>query len=341
MKICFIINSLKQKSGSERVAIELANQISRIQNHSITIINRESIKDDTAYPLNSSIQLIAFKGNMLNFFKQLHQHLMINDYDVTIVHNMGKLALMCSFLKANKLITLEHVAFTSRPKTVQIASKLLYSNYQKVITLTQNDQGIFEHFHNNVVTIPNFSSFPIQPTQNNSKVIIAIGRLTDQKNFTHLLQAWKLIQKQIPEWQLHIYGEGEEKQLLQNYINTHELTNVALKGETTSVNDVYSHAAFFVMSSKYEGLPMVLIEAQSFGLPIISYNCPFGPADIISDNKNGFLVENQNPNKLGDTILKLATSPDLLNNFSKQALINAEKYQPTRIINIWINEVFN
>ena len=152
---------------------------------------------------------------------------------------------------------------------------------------------------------------------------------------------WKFIQKQIPEWQLHIYGEGEEKQPLQNYINIHELTNVTLKGETTSVNNVYSNAAFFVMSSKYEGLPMVLIEAQSFGLPIVSYNCPFGPADIISDDKNGFLVENQNPNKLGDAILKLATSPDLLNNFSTQALINAEKYQPTKIINTWINEVFN
>ena len=116
---------------------------------------------------------------------------------------------------------------------------------------------------------------------------------------------------------------------------------MTLKGETSSINDVYSNAAFFVMSSKYEGLPMVLIEAQSFGLPIVSYNCPFGPSDIISDDKNGYLVEDQNPNKLGDAILKLATSPDLLNNFSKQALINAEKYQPTKIINTWINEVFN
>ena len=341
MKICFIINSLKQKSGSERVAIELANHISFMQDYNITVINRESVKDNTAYPLKPNIQLMAFKGNMLSFFKQIRQHLMINDYDVTIVHNMGKLALMCSFLKTKKLITLEHIAFTSRPKSVQFASKLLYSNYQKVITLTRSDQKIFEHFHNNVVTIPNFSSFPIQPTKNNNKEIIAIGRLTDQKNFTHLLKAWEFIQKKIPEWQLHIYGEGEEKQQLQNYINTHKLINVSLKGETSSITDVYSNAAFFVMSSKYEGLPMVLIEAQSFGLPIVSYNCPFGPADIISDNKNGFLVENQNPNKLGDTILKLATSPDLLNNFSKQALINAEKYQPTRIINIWINEVFN
>ena len=83
MHILFIINSLKQKSGSERVAIELANQISLIKGFNITIINRESIKNDTAYPLNSSIQLIACKGNILSFFKQLHQHLMINDYDVT------------------------------------------------------------------------------------------------------------------------------------------------------------------------------------------------------------------------------------------------------------------
>ncbi|AYY54596.1 glycosyltransferase family 4 protein [Acinetobacter baumannii] len=341
MKILFIINSLKNKSGSERVAVELANKMSRIDDYEITLLNRESTKDNAAYPLFENINVIALTGNIFQFYKKLKKYISTCTYDVVIIHNMGKLSLLCTFLpNLNKLVTLEHVSFISRPKTVQLLSHFFYTRIDQVVTLTQNDKEQFDKFHSNVIVIPNFSPFPIiSSPQNNTKQIVTIGRLTDQKNYIHLLQAWEKIYQSIPDWQLNIYGEGEHKEMLQNYISKRFLKNVSLKGSTSNVKEVYERSSFFVMSSKYEGLPMVLIEAQSFGLPIVSYNCPYGPSDVIQENQNGLLVEDQNIDKLAEAILKLASSPNLLDRFSKESLLNAKKYQPEQILKIWNEKI--
>ncbi|EOW4376978.1 MULTISPECIES: glycosyltransferase family 4 protein [Acinetobacter] len=341
MKVLFIINSLKNKSGSERVAIELANKMAVSPDYDITLLNRESVKNYTAYPTAENVDVIALTGNLFQFYKKLKMHISASAYDIVIVHNMGKLSLLCAFIpNVTKLVSLEHVSFVSRPQKIQILSKLLYRKIDQVVTLTQNDKVQFDKFHSNVLVIPNFSPFPIasQP-QNNNKQIVTIGRLTDQKNYIHLLQAWEKIYQSIPDWQLNIYGEGEHKEMLQNYISQRFLKNVSLKGSTSNVKEVYERSSFFVMSSKYEGLPMVLIEAQSFGLPIVSYNCPYGPSDVIQENQNGLLVEDQNIDKLAEAILKLASSPNLLDRFSQESLLNAKKYQPEQILKIWNEKI--
>ncbi|WP_033133709.1 glycosyltransferase family 4 protein [Acinetobacter sp. MN12] len=340
-KILFIINSLKNKSGSERVAVELANKMSRMDGYEITLLNRESTKDNSAYPLVENVNVIRLTGNIFKFYRKLKKYTATYSYDAVIVHNMGKLSLLCTFLpKVKKLVTLEHVSFISRPKTVQLLSRFFYKRIGQVITLTQNDKDQFDKFHSNVIVIPNFSPFPIiSAPQKGSKQIVAIGRLTDQKNYIHLLQAWEKIYQTIPDWQLNIYGEGEQETILHNYIREHSLRHISLKGSTSNVKQVYEQSSFFVMSSKYEGLPMVLIEAQSFGLPIVSYNCPFGPSDIIKNHENGLLVQDQNVSELAAAILKVASSPDLLGQFAKNSLLNAQKYQPEQILKIWIDKV--
>lgn len=341
MKILFIINSLRNKSGSERVAVELANKMSTIANYDITLLNRESTKESTAYPVADNVDVVNLCGNLFHFYMKLKEHISTSNYDVVVVHNMGKLSLLCAFVpNIKKLVVLEHVSFVSRPQKIQSLSKLLYRKIDQVVTLTQNDKEQFDKFHSNVLVIPNFSPFPISSThQQNNKQIVTIGRLTDQKNYIHLLQAWEKIYQSIPEWKLNIYGEGEHHSMLDDYITRKSLRNVTLMGTTSNVKQVYEQSSFFVMSSKYEGLPMVLIEAQSFGLPIVSYNCPYGPSDVIQENKNGLLVEDQNIDKLAEAILKLASSPDLLNRFSQESLLNAEKYQPEQILKIWIGKV--
>lgn len=341
MKILFVINSLKSKSGTERVAIELANKLSARATYDVTLLNRESIKTNTAYPVSDNVKVVALSGNFFQFYNKLKKHVSSYSYDIVIVHNMGKLALLCTLLpKIKKMVTLEHVSFVSRPKKIQILSKFFYKRIDQVVTLTQKDKEEFDNFHSKVIVISNFSPFPIvsEPPQSN-KQIVTIGRLTDQKNYIHLLKAWKKIYQIIPEWHLNIYGEGEHKKMLQNYIEKNALQRIILKGSTSNVQQVYKQSNFFVMSSKYEGLPMVLVEAQSFGLPIVSYDCPFGPSDVIEDHENGLLVENQNNEALADAIFKLATSPNMLVQFSKNSLLNAKKYQPEQVLKVWIEKV--
>ena len=210
---------------------------------------------------------------------------------------------------------------------------------QEMYEATQ-DKFYFEKINKNVITIPNFSPYPVSVKQDrNYNKIIAVGRLTDQKNFLHLLKAWELVFAKIPNWELSIYGQGEHFNLLNEYIKINELNNVFLMGSTSDIQSIYEKASFFVMSSKYEGLPMVLIESQSFGLPIISYDCPNGPSDIIIDEYNGFLVENQNIEKLAKKILELAENPFLLEEFSQNSLKNALNYQSENILDIWVEQV--
>lgn len=341
-KIFFIISSLKNSSGSERVACILANKLVEQINFSVTILNRDANFDEVAYPLDSRVKVKKILGSQFSFYNSLVKIVKSENPDFVVVHNMGKLSILCSLIpNIKKLVILEHVSYISRPKYVQFLSKIFYRKIDQVVTLTHRDKLSFDTFHSDIIVIPNFSPFPIATKKNlNQKQIVSIGRLTDQKNYLHLLKAWEKIAHQLPEWKLCIYGEGEHKILLVDYIKSNKLLNVFLKGSTTDVEYVYESSDFFVMSSKYEGLPMVLIEAQSFGLPIVSYDCPNGPSDIIKDNVNGYLVEDQNIDQLADRILALASSPLDLVEFSQNSLSNAENYQPEKILHLWIKQVF-
>lgn len=341
MKVIFVINSLKCQSGSERVACILANQFADHLGLTVTIANRDSEFSDSAYTLSERVNVVKISGSSLQFYRGLTQLVAEQQPDYLIAHNMGKLALLCALVSGVKRrVVLEHVSLISRPKIVQLLTRILYKKIDQVVTLTRKDADDFSKFHANVVVIPNFSPFPITARQcTGLNTIVTIGRLTDQKNYIHLLQAWQKIWRELPDWQLHIYGDGEQKAQLDEYITTHQIGNIHLCGVTSAVQQVYEQSDFFVMSSKYEGLPMVLIEAQSFGLPIVSYNCPHGPSDIIRDQYNGFLVENQNIDQLADKIRTLATTPDLLQKFSNHSLLNAEQYQPEKIMGLWVEYV--
>ena len=342
INLVFIVSSLRYKSGTERVVCQLANSFVNLD-YKVTILNRDTTETLVAYPLDDKVVVKDFAGNYLSFYKQTNNYINTAKPDIIVVHNMGKLSLLSSFLSIPsncQLVSLEHVAFLSRAKWVQFLYKFRASKFNKIITLTQNDKMQFDSFHKNVLVIPNFSPFPIASTINkHNQKIVTIGRLTDQKNYIHLLRAWEKIYTSIPNWKLHIYGEGEQFGMLQEYIDKNVLQNVTLKGVTSDVKSVYEESSFFVMSSKYEGLPMVLIEAQSFGLPIVSYDCPNGPSDVIQNGQNGLLIKTQDIPGLAKAMLELASSPDLLTQFSKNSLLNARKYQVEQIINIWVERV--
>ncbi|MPW44389.1 glycosyltransferase family 4 protein [Acinetobacter guerrae] len=346
MKISFIISSLKYKSGIERVACVLANALYN-SGYLVEIINRDTKKNKVAYPLEKGIEVYAFSGNYFKFYQSVEKHIQSSKPDYIVLHNMGKLSLLLSFLTISfnsKIISLEHVAFLSRPVWVQFLYKIRAKKINKIVTLTNNDAQAYSSFHKNVTVINNSSPFILsleKPSYcQDSKTVISIGRLTYQKNFKDLLLAWSLVNNEINDWSLDIYGTGEELHYLKKLIEDRKIRNVTLKGQTDNVEQVYSNAAFYVMSSRYEGLPMVLIEAQTFGLPIISYDCPHGPAEVIDHDKNGLLVEDQNYKKLAAAILYLINNPDKRLNMSAQSLQEAKKYSVEFIVGQWEKMVF-
>jgi glycosyltransferase involved in cell wall biosynthesis len=122
-------------------------------------------------------------------------------------------------------------------------------------------------------------------------VALAAGRLTRQKGFDFLIPAWAPVARAHPEWKLRICGKGDQKAELLDLIREHGLEDsVELAGPAANMGAEFANASIFVLSSRYEGFPLILIEAMSKGLGVVSFDCPTGPSDIIDDHQNGLLV---------------------------------------------------
>lgn len=339
MNLFFVINSLSNKGGTERVAILLANLFSKFWGFNIYIFSRDRIDAKPAYELCDNIKWNKVDVNAFEFRNHLQSFISKEKPSYVIFHNMGRLSLiMSTLLKGNaRFISLEHVSFLSRKWYLKILIRFLYHKFDNLVCLTESDAISYPVNKNKIKVIPNIS--PYEGINNkydiSSKKIIAIGRLTEQKNFKALIAAWSRIQKDISqEWSLEIWGDGELKAELEKFIKDNNVKSLYLKGTSSNMSEIYRSSSFLVMSSLYEGLPMVLVEAISFGLPIVSFDCPCGPKEIIA-NDNGILVENGDIDALASAIKKLILDPELRASYSINAKIASEKYTSGSILDKW------
>lgn len=208
--------------------------------------------------------------------------------------------------------------------------------YDRFVVLTHEDKSYWGNLPN-IQVIPNALTCSAGPpaTLNNKKAI-AIGRYSHQKGFDYLIDAWAMVHHSRPEWTLDIIGDGEWLNRLQRQIDHHKLNHcIRLKSATSRIDDEYRQASLFVMSSRYEGLPMVLLEAQSFGLPIVSFACKCGPGDVITEGEDGLLVPEENVPALANSILKLMEDEDLRKRMGKTALRNSYRFMKPVIMQEW------
>ncbi|WP_204628108.1 glycosyltransferase family 4 protein [Haemophilus haemolyticus] len=328
----------------ERVAVLLANLFQEKLNYEIVIVNRDTSDSDVAFPLLDKVKVIKADGNIISFYNKIRNIINIEEPDRIIIHNMGKLSMLCSILpkKNIELLSIEHVSFVSRNLYLKVLSKLFYALIDKVVVLTKND--LKNYSGKKVFKISNISPYPISSRvySINSKKIIAVGRLDYQKNFGDLILAWNKIPKDvISEWTLEIWGDGDEYDNLLYLINKLDIKNIHLKGTSNNMEDIYLSSSFLVMSSIFEGLPMVLIEAQSFGLPIISFDCPYGPSEVVTHDKDGFLISLGDVDGLALAIKELILDRDKRISFSINARKSAIRYSQEHILSKWKNLLEN
>lgn len=215
------------------------------------------------------------------------------------------------------------------------------SKLDEFVVLTKHDAQSWETIRK-VQIIPNpISITDIQTSTCKNKRIISVGRLSEEKGFDMLINAWKIISKKHPDWELNIYGKGELKDCLEKQKNDNNLDKTLhLCGPTKNVTEKYTESSIYVMSSRFEGFGLVLIEAMSCGLPCISFNCPHGPAEIIEDGVNGILVENGNIEKLAEAMEELIDNEEKRIAMGRNAYLSVQKYSPDNIMNMWV-ELFN
>ena len=165
--------------------------------------------------------------------------------------------------------------------------------------------------------------------------IISVGRLTRQKGYDLLLQAIAEIADEMGLFTLDIYGEGEERAALEALCNHLGLSNkVHFCGYVKSIEEAYAASAFYVMSSRYEGFPMVLLEAAACGLPIVSFDCPEGPA-ILLQNGGGIVVPREDVHALAQAILRMIQEPNLRARYRDQLEQIIAPYRPVSIGTQW------
>lgn len=339
--ITFIIASLEGFGGTNRVATLLANGLSSY--HDITILSRYSIKN--TYPLNSEVKDIKFTGNNLFFVWQCKKYINDKNPDVVVIHTMSKLtpAILGVRIKTEVIWSLEHISFDFHNQIFKYLRRKLYKKLDKVVTLTHEDAKNYTFIADKVSVIANSNPLPIRQSFDNlnSKIVVSIGRLTTQKGYDLLIKAWSLVNKKHPDWSLYIYGEGEDKTKLEGLITRSNLQNITLKGITNNVKSIYDAAAFYVMSSRFEGFGMVLIEAQSRGLPIVSFDCPSGPAEIVHHGIDGILVENGNVSALTNAMIDMIESPHLRKEMAVEALQSAQTYHIDKVVEEWLKLLAN
>ena len=209
--------------------------------------------------------------------------------------------------------------------------------YDKVVLLSEQEKCHYWSTNKNICVIPNpqtFQSNCVSKLKN--KKLISIGRLHFQKNYESLIRIFSIVHKRFPDWELEIYGDGSDRKMLQNQIDAFGLTEtIGLKGNTKHIKEVLLDASCFVLSSRWEGMPLVMIEAMTCGLPIIAYDCPSGPRDLITDGENGYLIPYGDETAFASKVMELIENENLRVRLGAEAKAKSELYAIDRIMSIW------
>ena len=207
----------------------------------------------------------------------------------------------------------------------------------KFVVLTHEDAISWSEL-DNVVVIPNPTPFfPDSVSDCSQKKIVAVGRYVELKGFDKLITAWRKVVDKNPDWILKIYGDGEMRESLQQQIKTLNLTkNCFLEHAVSDIVAKYLESSIFVLTSRTEGFGMVIVEAMACGLPVVSFACPCGPRDIISNGIDGFLVEVGDIDGLVEKLDFLIENQKYRKEFGHMARFNASKYKIESIGELWV-----
>jgi len=343
MKIVFIIYSLGS-GGAERVLVSLANFLSKKYEIEIFTFNSQ----DSFYPLNKKVKHkklnIDFISNnkfqtLYNSLKRIYilqKEIKKSNPDVVIsfMTHSNILSIIASKLLSKKIIISERIANDFYGKKVSFLKNLVYKFSDRLILQTKSDA---KNYKISTTIIPNPINIECEKVDKEN-IVLAVGRLDKQKGFELLIEEFSKIDT---NWRLVIAGEGKERNNLEKLIKK---DNISLIGNQKDINKWYAKSSIFVLSSIREGFPNVLIEAMSCRCACISFDCPYGPSEIIENNKNGILVENQNREKLKEAIELLIKDKNLREKLANEAIKIKDKYSIEKIADRWeqvIKEVIN
>jgi glycosyltransferase involved in cell wall biosynthesis len=209
----------------------------------------------------------------------------------------------------------------------------------KFIVLSEEDKSYWKGIDNIIVINNPIKLIPSQYSSCKNKFAIAVGRYTDQKGFDLLIKIWKIVEKKHPDWYLNIYGSGN-KEIYEEIALNLKVKNISFNSPIDNIYEKYQKSSIFLLSSRYEGFALVLAEAMSCGLPVISFDCPCGPKDIINNGINGILVKTGDIIDFANQICNIIENENKRREMGEIARNIVSKFNENDIMRQWIS-LFN
>ncbi|TYR36524.1 glycosyltransferase family 4 protein [Sphingobacterium phlebotomi] len=364
MKIVYCILNTWYSGGLTRVIANKANYLAEA-GHDITIVTTDQLGKGHFYAMSDKIRFIDLRihyvgfddksilsklcevpKRMLRHYKRLRKFLKEYKPDI-VISTFGRELFVLPFIKDGSKKILEahssHFTWIDSRKDKGWFGKLhtwldarMLRKFDKFVVLTEEDKPDWGKL-SDIIVIPNANTVEPQETAAlDNKMAVAAGRYGYQKNFESLIRAWTYVYPECPDWKLHLFGGGVNNRDLQNLVDKLGLTDVVVLNESKrNIFEEYLQSSMYILSSRYEGLGMVLLEAQAYGVPLVSYDCKCGPRDIIEDGENGFLVRTGDEKALADAIIRLAKDEALRKEMGSKAKQHSVKFSEEAIMKKW------
>lgn len=376
MKIIYLYPSLTTLGGADRMIIQKANYLAEQLNHEVYIITDSQENASFVYPLSSQVHHIDTKINFNRQYKYkfiiriLFYRYLVQKYKRAIIQLLKKIQpdiVISTLSRESDFIT--HLndgskkigeAHTTRINLRNIqgllngevihrfVGKRLKHKIEKTIreldafvVLNEYEQKAWSDIKSAIIIPNSLPFYPIMPAPLSARRAICVGRLEWEKGIDRLIDVWQAVHVKYPDWILDIYGEGTWQEKLQREIVHQKAeTYIHLKGTCSDIVSEYLGSSILVLTSRYEGFPMVLLEAMACGVPCVAYNCPFGPQSIITDAENGFLVDEGDKEQMVEKIGLLIEDEQKRKEFGNNARKSVQKYSQENIMKEW-NDLFN
>lgn len=354
MTICYNIVNISNCGGTERVVLTIGSKLAEL-GYDVHILTREG-SGKPFFNYNKKIRIHRLFGNWESSYLASHSQYIIWKSRLYYWFIRPNIIIDTELLSPNLTIEairplrIKHVVWDNFSYEVfsnigqeHIALEKAKKYGSHLVTLTKKDRELFisaegmppTHIHQiyNSLTI-----IREQYVRKNGKTVLSVGRFANEKGFDLLLRAWELVEQQVPDWNLKIYGDtGTDTGRVWETFKKLNLKRANLFPATMNISEQFDKAGIYVLSSRHEPFGLVLLEAAACSLPLIAFDCPNGPREIINDGYNGLLVEQENVEALAKTIIRLIKDEGLRHEISKNSFEHSKKFDIDNIIMEWIS----
>lgn len=358
-KLLYITNQICGPGGLERVLSIKASYLAEKLGYEVYILTLNQGSQSLFYEFSPNIKFFDIKveGNPINYILKYRSGIrrVIKKLEPDIISvcddglkglfvpiTIGRFCPMIYERHVSKLILSgayrsfwEKYVNLFKNKLMDIGGQL----YDSFICLTEDNAK--EWGNNNIHIIPNpLSFYPEKFSNLENKEVIAVGRLFFQKGYPFMIEAWRKVITNFPDWKLNIYGGGPDEAVICELIRKYGLQeSIHIHKPVDNIVEKYLESSVYVMSSRFEGFGMVLIEAMACGVPCVSFNCPCGPSSIIDHGEDGFLVPTGNIDDLSSRLMELMSSRELRIKMGAKARQNVIRFSPKIVVQQW-DELF-